>query len=362
MTAASRSTTSAIPGIRCTRTASCATAAARRAASPGSFPPAPADRKIAGYYAGLDGGKGVGCDLAAVHRREPGRPERRGAGARGGARLNAGGCREVRAPARVAPRDGEGEAPGRAPGALLGSVAELGPGPCPALGVRLSRNLLLPGLLSLLSKIRTALKPRGQETSSSVAPLRGSPRHPRMAMVSARSSGVMSGSAGPMGAAGRAGAGRSARGAARGRAHTHRVRRRGSGSRAYPPVKGGLWSRMDDMTDPGSRPARPEVAVAIVTSDLGVLVGRRRDGTPPLTFPGGARREPGGRRGTGDARGDRAAGPGYRNHRRASAPEDRGDDHLRGRCAAGWHRRRGRHGRARRGPVGQPRGSAGTDG
>jgi 8-oxo-dGTP pyrophosphatase MutT (NUDIX family) len=38
---------------------------------------------------------------------------------------------------------------------------------------------------------------------------------------------------------------------------------------------------MDDMTE------RPEVAVAVVTSRLGVLVGRRRDGTPPWTFPGG---------------------------------------------------------------------------
>jgi 8-oxo-dGTP diphosphatase len=31
----------------------------------------------------------------------------------------------------------------------------------------------------------------------------------------------------------------------------------------------------------------PAVAVAIVTSDLGVLVGRRRDRHPPWTFPGG---------------------------------------------------------------------------
>jgi 8-oxo-dGTP diphosphatase len=41
------------------------------------------------------------------------------------------------------------------------------------------------------------------------------------------------------------------------------------------------------MTDPESRFARPEVAVAVVTSHLGVLVGRRRDGRPPWTFPGG---------------------------------------------------------------------------
>jgi hypothetical protein len=43
---------------------------------------------------------------------------------------------------------------------------------------------------------------RGQVTSSSVAPSRGSPMRPRMAMVSARSSRVMCASAGPIGAAG----------------------------------------------------------------------------------------------------------------------------------------------------------------
>jgi len=41
------------------------------------------------------------------------------------------------------------------------------------------------------------------------------------------------------------------------------------------------------MTDSDSRSARHEVAVAIVTSDLGVLVGRRADGNPPWIFPGG---------------------------------------------------------------------------
>lgn len=41
------------------------------------------------------------------------------------------------------------------------------------------------------------------------------------------------------------------------------------------------------MTDP----AQP-VALAVVTSELGVLVGRRRDGNPPWTLPGG-RIEPG---------------------------------------------------------------------
>jgi len=39
MTAASRSTTYAIPGTRCTRTASCATAVATLAASAASSPP-----------------------------------------------------------------------------------------------------------------------------------------------------------------------------------------------------------------------------------------------------------------------------------------------------------------------------------
>jgi 8-oxo-dGTP diphosphatase len=31
----------------------------------------------------------------------------------------------------------------------------------------------------------------------------------------------------------------------------------------------------------------PQVAVAIITSGMGVLIGRRRDGVPPWTFPGG---------------------------------------------------------------------------
>ena len=41
------------------------------------------------------------------------------------------------------------------------------------------------------------------------------------------------------------------------------------------------------MTDSKNRLGRPEVAVAIVTSGSDVLVGRRRDGDPPWTFPGG---------------------------------------------------------------------------
>jgi 8-oxo-dGTP pyrophosphatase MutT (NUDIX family) len=45
------------------------------------------------------------------------------------------------------------------------------------------------------------------------------------------------------------------------------------------------------MAEPGLG-ARHPVAVAIVTSELGVLVGRRADGSPPWTFPGG-KLEPG---------------------------------------------------------------------
>jgi len=44
---------------------------------------------------------------------------------------------------------------------------------------------------------------------------------------------------------------------------------------------------MDDMTDSERSLARPEIAVAIITSDLGVLIGRRREENPPWTFPGG---------------------------------------------------------------------------
>jgi 8-oxo-dGTP pyrophosphatase MutT (NUDIX family) len=44
---------------------------------------------------------------------------------------------------------------------------------------------------------------------------------------------------------------------------------------------------MGDVTEGARVAGPPAVAVAIVTSDLGVLVGRRRDGNPPWTFPGG---------------------------------------------------------------------------
>ena len=41
------------------------------------------------------------------------------------------------------------------------------------------------------------------------------------------------------------------------------------------------------MTESASTSGRSAVAAAIVTSHLGVLVGRRRDGNPPWTFPAG---------------------------------------------------------------------------
>jgi 8-oxo-dGTP pyrophosphatase MutT (NUDIX family) len=41
------------------------------------------------------------------------------------------------------------------------------------------------------------------------------------------------------------------------------------------------------MTSPGLPESPGAVALAVVTCRLGVLVGRRRDGNPPWTFPGG---------------------------------------------------------------------------
>jgi len=41
------------------------------------------------------------------------------------------------------------------------------------------------------------------------------------------------------------------------------------------------------VTDSASAPGHRAVAVAVVISALGVLLGRRRDGEPPWTFPGG---------------------------------------------------------------------------
>jgi 8-oxo-dGTP diphosphatase len=41
------------------------------------------------------------------------------------------------------------------------------------------------------------------------------------------------------------------------------------------------------VTEHAAAPDEPEVAAAVVTSRLGVLVGRRRDRNPPWTFPSG---------------------------------------------------------------------------
>jgi ADP-ribose pyrophosphatase YjhB (NUDIX family) len=41
------------------------------------------------------------------------------------------------------------------------------------------------------------------------------------------------------------------------------------------------------VTDPGTEPEPASVALAIITSDQGVLIARRNDRIPPWTFPGG---------------------------------------------------------------------------
>ena len=41
------------------------------------------------------------------------------------------------------------------------------------------------------------------------------------------------------------------------------------------------------VTEPLTLPEQPHVALAIITSDQGVLVAKRRDGIPPWTFLGG---------------------------------------------------------------------------
>ena len=45
--------------------------------------------------------------------------------------------------------------------------------------------------------------------------------------------------------------------------------------------------RGNTVTDPGTDPEPAQVTAAIITSDLGVLIERRRDGIPPWTFPAG---------------------------------------------------------------------------
>lgn len=43
----------------------------------------------------------------------------------------------------------------------------------------------------------------------------------------------------------------------------------------------------DPVTEPTTLPEQPHVALAIITSERGVLVAKRRDGIPPWTFLGG---------------------------------------------------------------------------
>jgi len=45
--------------------------------------------------------------------------------------------------------------------------------------------------------------------------------------------------------------------------------------------------RGNPVTEPSTLPEQKHVVLAIITSDLGVLVEQRRDGIPPWTFPGG---------------------------------------------------------------------------
>jgi len=51
------------------------------------------------------------------------------------------------------------------------------------------------------------------------------------------------------------------------------------------------------VTEPTTLPEQPHVALAIITSDRGVLIAKRRDGIPPWTFLGGEI-------GTGESSGD----------------------------------------------------------
>ena len=45
------------------------------------------------------------------------------------------------------------------------------------------------------------------------------------------------------------------------------------------------------MTEPLTLPEQPHVALAVITSDAGVLIARRRDGIPPWSFLGGEIRD-----------------------------------------------------------------------
>jgi 8-oxo-dGTP diphosphatase len=52
-------------------------------------------------------------------------------------------------------------------------------------------------------------------------------------------------------------------------------------------VRAGRKEKGNPMTDPGTLPELPHVALAIITSPRGVLVEHRKDGIPPWTFPAG---------------------------------------------------------------------------
>jgi 8-oxo-dGTP diphosphatase len=52
-------------------------------------------------------------------------------------------------------------------------------------------------------------------------------------------------------------------------------------------VRDGRKQKGNPMTDPGTLPELPHVALAIITSDRGVLIEHRKDGIPPWTFPAG---------------------------------------------------------------------------
>jgi 8-oxo-dGTP diphosphatase len=45
--------------------------------------------------------------------------------------------------------------------------------------------------------------------------------------------------------------------------------------------------RGNPVTEPLTLPEPPHIALAVITSDQGVLIARRHDGIPPWTFPGG---------------------------------------------------------------------------
>lgn len=52
-------------------------------------------------------------------------------------------------------------------------------------------------------------------------------------------------------------------------------------------VREGRKQKENPMTDPGTLPELPHIALAIITSDQGVLIEHRKDKIPPWTFPAG---------------------------------------------------------------------------